>query len=448
VTQSRLLVIEDDRLDRLAFERCVRTRSLPYRCVYAASVAESKALLEHLPFDAILSDYRLGDGTGLELLALDLDIPLILVTGAGSEEIAARAMRAGARDYLVKDRDGAYLDVLPAAIARALGGGDDLAAGAEIDDFAVVGGPRFASTRELLGLAIASTSPVFITGETGTGKNRVARAIHYQSSRRAGPFVPINCAAIPDHLFEGELFGYERGAFTGATTAKRGVFEQASGGTLVLDELGEMPAHQQAKLLGVLDDGKVRRLGSETPRDVDVRVICTTNVDVERALDTTFRRDLFYRLSVIRIALPALRDRAGDIPALCEHLLRTMRGGSPVPLAAGELARLMAYPWPGNVRELRNILERALILHRAGSLRPSRFLTEPAPALPAPGRAAHGGAVEEPGDDGAIPTLREVEERHIRWTLERLGGNVTQTARALGISLSTTKRKLKEYDLR
>lgn len=430
----RLLLVEDDTADQLAFQRFVAEEHLPFVCTLVASLAEARAALRREAFDVVVADYRLGDGDAFDLLALRPAPQVIITTGAGSEHTAARAIKAGAHDYLVKDLDRNYLKLLPVAVERVVRG---RLADKPSTETSLFGGASLRGTLELIELAARSDSPVFITGETGTGKNLTARAIHNRSGLRAAPFVSINCAALPEHLIEGELFGHEKGAYTGAVVAQKGIFELASGGTLLLDELGEMPTHLQSKLLGVLDDKRVRRLGGETVRQVEVRLISATSIDLEQALGSRFRSDLYYRLSVIRIALPPLRACPADIPPLCRHVLRALNNGVDVDIADAELQRLCDYPWPGNVRELKNILERALILHRGGALRPSELLGKVDGVTPVP-RANHGETI--------VP-LVTVEREHIGRALAHFGGNLTQSARALGISISTLKRKCREYAL-
>jgi transcriptional regulator with PAS, ATPase and Fis domain len=306
------------------------------------------------------------------------------------------------------------------------------------DDELVVGA-AFGEINDLVTLAAISRAPVLITGETGVGKNRVARAIHNRGPHRAAPFVTTNCAALPEHLIEGELFGYDKGAFTGAVGSKKGIFELAEGGTLLLDELGEVPMHLQTKLLGVLDDQQVRRLGSESVRRIDTRLIAATSADLEKALGKTFRYDLYYRLNVIRIVLPPLRERRCDIPALARHLLKKLNNGFEVECSDTELEKLQLYSWPGNIRELKNVLERSLIGAHGGAIQPSELIG--ATRTPDEGRPR-----ERPSET-VIATLEEVERRHIIHALERFSGNITQAARALGVSISTLKRKKQLYGL-
>ncbi len=292
---------------------------------------------------------------------------------------------------------------------------------------------------KLVELAASVDAPVLITGETGTGKNVVARAIHKHSTLRDMAFLGINCSALPESLIEAELFGYERGAFTGAVATRRGIFELASGGTLFLDEIGEMPIHLQTKLLGVLEDQKIRRIGGDTYLPVCVRVVASTCVNLDEVLDHSFRRDLFYRLCVIRIHLPPLRERPQDIPALCEYFLGRFSGGKRVRISQDQMARAMAYHWPGNVRELRNVLERAAIGQPGATIRPFEFLDRGQPTQLQL-------LADSPGE--RLLTLREVERAHICRVLERCSYNLTRSAKALGISLSTLKRKVKSYGLK
>jgi DNA-binding NtrC family response regulator len=292
----------------------------------------------------------------------------------------------------------------------------------------------------LVDLAASSLdAPVLITGETGTGKNVVARAIHYRGPLRRSPFISINCAALPENLIEAELFGYEKGAFTGAMMSRRGIFEMAEGGTLFLDEIGEMPFHLQTKLLSAIEDKKIKRIGSESIIPINVRIIAATCVDLENAIGKTFRKELYYRLSVIRIHVPLLRERRRDIPALCEYFLARMSRGHEVKLPDSEIGKLMEYDWPGNVRELRNIMERAVLLQKGPFIKPSEFLLRESsrvqtfPVLPT---------------DDNLTTLDEIEKTYIKYVLEKLSGNYTKTAKSLGISLSTLKRKIKHYSLK
>ncbi|MBL0211571.1 MAG: sigma 54-interacting transcriptional regulator [Holophagaceae bacterium] len=296
----------------------------------------------------------------------------------------------------------------------------------------VGGSAQMAEVRKIVGLAARSDASVLITGETGTGKNLVARAIHHASARSAAPFVTVNCTALPENLIEAELFGWTRGAFTGAVASREGVLEMAEGGTLFLDEIGEMPMHLQVKLLSVLEDRMVTPLGGRVGKRVDVRIVAATNAILEKAIESRqFRSDLYFRLNVLRIELPPLREHLEDLPELCAFL-QSNQAGQGRPLAAEELAHLAAYAWPGNVRELRNVLERAFLLDAP----PSAFL---------PGGGIPVSAAASPDLEPApLLTLEELEWQHLRRALQLHQGNFTRAAEALHISLSTLKRRMKK----
>jgi transcriptional regulator with PAS, ATPase and Fis domain len=278
---------------------------------------------------------------------------------------------------------------------------------------------------------------VLITGETGTGKNVVAKAIHYKCKNSDSPLLSLNCASLSETMIEAELFGYEKGAFTGATTARKGVFELAENGTLFLDEIGAMSITLQSKLLGVLDEGKVKRIGGQSFLEVNPRIIAATNVDLEKHMkEGSFRKDLYYRLCVMKIELPPLRHRIEDIPDLCHFFIRRFTGDKNPTISDTEIKHLMKYPWPGNIRELKNIIERSIILHGT-HLNPSHLLGAIETKAAAPGEASI-------PDDEPIQSLKQVEVAHIKKVLDYFLGNYTKSARALGISLSTLKRKLKD----
>jgi DNA-binding NtrC family response regulator len=435
----RVLVVDDDRLLGAAVADALRPGGLSVRCVHTA--ADARLAVAETSFDVIVLDQQLPDGEGAalcpELLAANAGAKIIFVTAFPSYEHAVRALRAGAWDYRSKPFE---LDELVRTVTRALGTSrleraERLSALQQGD----AGARSLAGVEALVAAAAPTDAPVLITGETGTGKNRVARAIHQASHRRDGPWVTVNCAAMPEHLIEAELFGWEKGAFTGAVGAREGLLELAEGGTLVLDEIGEMPPHLQSKLLTVLEDREVRRLGGRAARPLDVRIIAATNADLDQRVERgAFRADLFYRLNVVRIALPPLRERVGDLPALCADLLAQLRpGATPPVLGPGELERLAAYPWPGNVRELRNVLERALILHGARP-RPSELVAAPVRSSPTPPPRV----VPVANDDEDLD-LGRAERRLIARALARTEGNLTAAARLLGLSLSTLKRRLK-----
>jgi DNA-binding NtrC family response regulator len=441
--KRRLLVIEDDRL----LCRAVRDRlaSDGLEVLTAHDAAAGLAACNAGAFDVVVLDQKLPDGDGHSLchpiLQLHPAAKIVFVTAYPSFDNAVQALKAGAHDYLSKPFE---LDELGHAVERCLSTirlerverREAYRSDREREGAVLVGGEGLAAARELVELASRSESPVLVTGETGTGKNLAAKAIHFGGPRRDGPFVSLNCAALPENLIEAELFGWERGAFTGAAAAREGLVEMADGGTLFLDEIGEMPLHLQSKLLALLEDKEVRRLGARTARPIDLRTVAATNADLEgRMAAGRFRADLYYRLDVIRVRLPPLRERLADLPLICGHLLARMAGRGPTPrLAPGELERLAYYRWPGNVRELRNVLDRSFVLHR-DLLRPSELLA------PAPSEQ-----VRAPADAPILP-LEEVEREHVVRAVRHHAGNLARSARSLGISLSTLKRMLKRYGL-
>jgi DNA-binding NtrC family response regulator len=401
--------------------------------------------------DVVLLDQRLPDGEGHALAPAILErndqTKIVFITAYPSFENAVKAVRSGAHDYLSKPFD---LEELRLTVQNALRTLDlekveqvhSYEREREREGLVLVGGEGgLAGVARLVESAAASDAPVLITGETGTGKNLAAKAIHYKSPVPRSVFISLNCAALPETLIEAELFGHEKGAFTGAVGSKKGVFEMADGGTLFLDEIGEMPLHLQSKLLSAIEDKVVRRIGGTSVKPVNVRIIAATNTDLEQSLGTTFRKDLYYRLSVVRIHLPPVRERRQDIPALCAYLLPQVSGGRSVHLPDDEIARLKEYDWPGNVRELRNVLERALLVQPGPALHPSLLLEKPGPAA-----EKAGGTTFQAGGN-SIKTLEECEKELISSARAQLSGNLTQTAKALGISLSTLKRKIKEYGL-
>lgn len=402
--------------------------------------------------DVILLDQRLPDASGHNLcssfLSFNEQIKIIFMTAYPSFDNALKAIKEGAYDYLQKPFDIMELKLTLERALRTL----ELETVEQLQqyrenrknkDITLIGdSPAFREVAALITLSASSDAPALITGETGTGKNVVAQAMHYRSNLPRKSFVSLNCASLPENLIEAELFGYEKGAFTGATSAKRGVFEMAEGGTIFLDEIGELQPHLQSKLLSVLDEKIIKRIGSETSRAVDVRVIAATNIDLPQAIrEKRFREDLYYRLSVIRIHVPPLRERKEDLPGLCSHLIEKL-GGDNITLPESEIAALMKYDWPGNVRELRNIIERALMFRSGGVINPSALIVGD-PSGSAPFTKVQG--IAERQIEKNIITLREVEKKYISYALDRLSNNYSQTARTLGISLSTLKRKLQEY---
>lgn len=444
MAQLNILIIDDDRNFSLSIRDYLASRNL--RVEVANTGGDGLRLAREKWFNLALLDENLPDAKGHllcpELLKVNADLKIIFITAQPSFNHALQAIRAGAYDYLSKPFELGELDLSLANAARTL----ELEQEADIGRYAasrdqlssqlVWASPAMAKLKSEVEMTADSGSPVLITGETGTGKNLLARHIHQRSSRRDGPFIVINCSAIPESLAEAELFGHEKGAFTGAVRTKKGVFELASGGTLVLDEIGDMPLLLQTRLLTVLDVSVIRRVGGESAIPVDVRLMATTNADLEQAVAAKrFRADLYYRLSVIRFLVPPLHQRKEDIPLLVRHFLKSFNRGDTA-LDPEELKALDQYGWPGNIRELRNIIERSLLLYREGKFRPSELITPN-------GQAALGSGEADAGPGVGLLLLAELEKQHIMNALRKYGGNKSQAAKALGISLSTLKRKIK-----
>ncbi len=435
--------------------------------------------------DAVVTDLKMPNMTGLELLErvqqIDDELPIVLMTAFGTIETAVEAMRRGAFDYITKPFEG---DELIIAVKRAIKHAGLVrenailrSGGSSAGGVPGVGGPVLTGTDRIIGESPAmrkvkeqvravagSQGTVLITGQSGTGKEVIARAIHEVSGRAAGPMLAVNCAALSESLLESELFGHERGSFTGADKLRKGRFELANGGTLLLDEVSEVSPQIQAKLLRVLQERAFERVGSSVTIGVDVRVVATSNRDLPKAAaDGEFRQDLFFRLNVLPIHLPPLSERAEDVPALVEHfagLIAAREGIKPAVFDGGAIELLQGYGWPGNVRELANICERAVVLSAgaAGGRSPivHRQLLEPwlLPTARAPGvlkaRPLHpkptpvASEVESkwvPGDR----TLADIERETIVQTLERFNGHRAKTAKALGIGVRTLGLKLKKW---
>jgi DNA-binding NtrC family response regulator len=449
VEPTKILVVEDEAGLRDVLSKWLQHRG--YAVHVAADVPEAEARVRRSTPDIIVSDIMMPGASGLELLkrlrANGRRIPVILITAHGSIATAVEAIKAGATDFLTKPVDlkklAAVVEVIVAERAereeaRDLGGrrGDD----ARLP--LLVG--RSASMRELHDLVevvASSDASALITGESGTGKEVVARTIHELSERRAGPFVAVNAAAIPEGLIESELFGHERGAFTGAVRQREGCFEQANRGTLFLDELAEMPAVLQPKLLRILEEGSVRRVGGARAIPFDVRVIAATNRDPSEAVrEGILREDLYYRLNVFEISVPALRERMDDLPLLAQHFIREFNSKhrtAVVGLRDSARAAMEACLWPGNVRELRNVLERAVILAREDWIDVQHL----PPYIRATGSQADPMLVLPLGSSAA-----EVEKRLILETLEHVGYNKAEAARRLKLDVKTIRNKLKEYE--
>jgi two-component system response regulator AtoC len=433
----RVLIADDEKNIRQSIAQYIQAEGI--QTAIAADGIEARALLESEAFDGLVLDLRMPRMDGLALLAWLQEsgpaVPVIVISAYGDVRDAVQAMKLGARDYLVKPFDPEDLLLrLKRLFAESLLSGQAEAGQRALapDGIWIGDGDRMRAVRTLVQKVAPTPSTVLITGESGTGKEVVARLIHSLSSTPQGPFVPINIGGIPDTLLESELFGHEKGSFTGATERKRGMFELASGGTLFLDEIGEMPMPLQVKLLRVLQERTMQRLGSTQPLPINARIIAATNSDLESLLkEGRFREDLYYRLNVIRIEVPPLRERREDIPRLAGFFVEKLnreRGRRVTGIDPDALARLSAYGFPGNVRELENRIERAYILS-AGNVITARDLGEP---FSTPERAPKQGR------------LKEQERSLIEKTLAKHGGNRTRAAEELGISRRTLQNRIKE----
>jgi len=447
--KPRILIVDDDAGTLASLSRAFALEG--YTALTASSAARGLERLAEEPVDAILSDVVMPEMDGLDFLAKVRerapDVPVILMSGQATVETAVKATRLGALDFVEKPIG---LDRLLLTLRNALHIDRLQRENRELqrywqEELALIGdSPGMESLRTLIQRAAPSDMPVLILGENGTGKELVARAIHELSPRRAQPFVKMNCAAVPQELVESELFGHEKGAFSGALAQRHGRFEEADGGTLFLDEIGDMPAPMQAKLLRVLQDGRFTRVGGSGELHADVRVISATNQDVDELLrEGRFREDLYYRLNTITVRTPALRDRPGDVPALAEHFALTAcrrNHWKPRALARDAVELLRQQPWKGNVRELKNVVERALILSDADPLSAADLRA----ALP----TAAAGRSSAPPAEGTLRDLADAYEREvIRERLRRFSGHVTNAARSLGLERSHLYKKCRQLGL-
>ncbi len=462
----RILVVDDDQIIRQFMRDLLEANS--FEVEEAKDAAAAVQTLRDREFEVVLTDLMLPDGSGLEVLAAARSRPyqpeVLLITAYGTIDSAVEAVRGGAFDYLTKPLS---TQKLLLTVERAM---ERRNLKREVNELRseVQGryGPQnivaesqgMRRVMELVDIVRGSDSSILIQGESGTGKELVARAIHYRGPRASRLFIALNCAALPEALLESELFGHAKGAFTGATAEKKGLFEEADGGTLLLDEIGDMPPALQAKLLRVLQEGEVRRVGSASTRRVDVRIIASTNKDLASLIrQGSFREDLYYRLAVIPIGIPPLRERREDIVPLCRHFIavHASKLGRDAPsLDPRSMESMMEYAWPGNVRELENVIARAVTLFPGAHIPAEEFKRifflgrtsqdqpggQAAGTRPASGRAAKDAAGE--------PVLRESQERQaIMKALLEGNGNQTKAAKALGIGRNTLWRKMKKYGI-
>ncbi|ACH39001.1 sigma-54-dependent transcriptional response regulator [Citrifermentans bemidjiense Bem] len=503
-SSTRILIIDDERDVCTFFSRLLSRKG--YQVVTAASEPEALSALEAAQFSVALVDLKLPDTDGITLLEIIKSrqpaCEVIIMTGYSTVKTAVAAMQLGAYEYLEKPFDD--IDQIEQLVGRAAGSGASLLRGDNSHDewaevaqgvgFRVGSSPSMKRMVSLAYKVAGKDISVLIQGKTGTGKEVLARFIHAASCRAGQPFIPVNCGALPENLLEGELFGHEKGAFTGANQTRRGIFELANNGTLLLDEIGDATPQIQVKLLRVLETGEFMRVGGERPIRTDVRVIAATNVDLEQAIaEKSFREDLFYRLNVVRLEIPSLSARSEDIPLLAEHFVHQIN--RELKLAAGTLRMLQGYAWPGNIRELANVMRRAVVICNGDTILPEHlggtFLAGPtapergsaAKTIQQPDRSRLQATLLEHCDSAeelerldaeelnrlldslrqaqsnllgvmrkkkivpALHALKDSEAETIKEALAQYDGNITEAARALGIARNTLYRKIKELGL-
>jgi DNA-binding NtrC family response regulator len=450
-SQGRVLVVDDDRAMCEMLEGGLRRRG--FDCVWRTSPRDVLQMLEGDSFDVVLTDLNLEGSSGLELcrrvLAVREDLCVVVMTAYGSIEAAVGAIRAGAYDFVTKPFD---MDEIALTLERAVQHrqlrAEVRALRDAIKDSQGMGemiGQSSPMQRvfDLIGRVAETETTVLITGESGTGKELVARALHTQSRRANGPFVAINCAAMPESLLESELFGHVKGAFTDARAARTGLFGKASGGTLFLDEIGEMPMGMQAKLLRALQERRVRPVGGDVEIGFDARIVAATNRDLETEVEEKrFREDLFYRINVVRIAIPGLRARTSDVLLLAQRFVERYASQNHARVAgisSGAAEKLLSYRWPGNVRELQNCIERAVALARTEQVSIEDLPDKVRDFTPSR-------VIVDTEDPTELLPMDEVERRYILRVLEAVGGSKTMAAKVLGFDRRTLYRKLERYE--
>jgi DNA-binding NtrC family response regulator len=451
-----VLVVDDERNIRRTLRMVLEAEG--YEVREAETAEEALPLLESEPVDVGLFDVRLPGMDGLSLLqkARELwrDLPVIVISGHAETPDVVEAMRRGAVDFFGKpvDRDRVVVSVRNALARRSLEGKVQALSARErrFDDEMLGESPAMVRLREEIAKVAPTQGRVLVLGESGTGKELIAQEIHRQSRRASGPFVKVNCAAIPSELIESELFGHEKGSFSGAAARRRGQFEVAHGGTLFLDEIGDMSLSAQAKVLRALQTGEVTRVGSEKAFTVDVRVVAATNKELQAEVrEGTFREDLFFRLAVVPLRAPALRERLEDVPLLAERFLQLAcreNGLRPKPVEPGVYRQLQQYRWPGNVRELRNLCERMAIM--SGDRVTEADVPAEVGPRPAPAPGTGGPADLSRYGEVGLRELRDLVERdYILQKLEEHDWNITQAAQALGVERTNLHKKIKQHGL-
>jgi len=451
---EKIIVLEDDAIVRKNLETYLRRRH--YDVAAAGTIAAAQEYLGKDTFDIVFVDVRLPDGDGTDLLKQIQASPqhplVVMMTGFGSVESAVECMKNGAFDYLIKPFSNEQIEVIlrkAEEFTQLLNVNRFLSRENDDGEQELLGrNPAMENLRQLIRKVARTQATVLIQGESGTGKELVARALYRESSRASAPFIRVNCAAIPENLIESEFFGHERGAFTGALNKREGRFELAHGGTILLDEISEISPSVQAKLLRVLQERELERVGGNRTIKVDVRVIATTNRNLESSVEKKeFRQDLFFRLNVVPIRVPALREHLEDVPSLAEEFMRRFGRKHGVHIKGftdAAAQQLKNHSWPGNVRELQNVVERAVILcGENGMLEPEHLglsHSEPASA------AASAATGEIAGQSNGFRSLAELEKQHIFAALDHCKGNRTHAAKLLDVSIRTLRNKLHEYN--
>ena len=455
---AKILVVEDERGIQLALKGLLKKAG--YEVLIASSGEEAVELFESETFDLVLTDLALGNGMdGMGVLertkAMRTEVPVVMITAHGNEKIAVGAMKSGAEDYVPKPFDNEEMRLvvkkalertrlvrehrlLLDRIQREYGFGSLIGSG-----------PAMRRVFDTISKVAETDLTVLIRGESGTGKELVAQALHHRSPRRDRPFIAVNCAAISKELVESELFGHEKGAFTGADAMRSGRFEAAEGGTIFLDEIGDMPLDTQAKVLRVLQERTLERVGGTKPIPIDVRVVAATHRDLEREVEEqTFREDLYYRLKVIEIDLPPLRDRIDDVPALAARFLEVLAerlGREPMKMSSDALKKMMAHGWPGNVRELRNVVEKSAVLASGDTIEASELDL---------GRSRKGGdkpalpSEDVPFADAKKNAVEDFERAYLLRALRDNEGNISRTAESIGMVRQSLQQKIRELGLR